>query len=612
MGAAGDCQLPHKMNPVPFIPDNAPFTAEQRLWLNGYLAGLFSNAGGNFSASAADGLGAPPNMPKQPLLLLYGSQTGTAEGVAKNAAKKAEARGFAPQIVCLDKFETVDLAKEERVLVITSTYGDGDPPDNAQGFWNWLSSDAAPRLEQTRFSVLALGDTNYPAFCEFGKRCDARLETLGARRIHARTDCDVDYEPNMNAWTEGVFAALGDKIDVTQRRKGAKEDAAPSSELCTSAALREIFSRKNPFPARLITNRTLTGEGSGKEVRHFEISLAQSGLEYEVGDALGVFPTNCKELVTDLLVALGCDAEETVKSADGAETSLRLALAQHYDISRPSSNLLKAAAERGAAGGELTALLDPARRDDLKKWLWGREVIDVVSGLATKFTPAEFIALLKKLQPRLYSISSSPKAHPGEVHLTVGAVRYDAHGRGRKGVCSTFLADRAGDAPVPVFVQPSHGFKLPHDDNVPVIMVGPGTGIAPFRAFLEERHATKARGKNWLFFGDQKRTTDFLYRESLEGWVADGHLTRLDLAFSRDQAEKFYVQNRMLEAATELWTWLQAGAHFYVCGDASRMAKDVDAALHQIAETAGGLSKEAAEEYIANLKSDKRYQRDVY
>ncbi len=235
-----------------------------------------------------------------------------------------------------------------------------------------------------------------------------------------------------------------------------------------------------------------------------------------------------------------------------------------------------------------------------------------VSGLTTKFTPTEFIALLKKLQPRLYSISSSLKAHPGEVHLTVGAVRYDAYGRKRKGVCSTFLADRAGDAPVPVFVQPSHGFKLPLDGNVPVIMVGPGTGIAPFRAFLQERHATKAPGKNWLFFGDQKRETDFLYRELLEGWLADGHLSRLDLVFSRDQAEKIYVQNRMLEAAAELWSWLQAGAHFYVCGEASRMAKDVDAALHQIAATAGGLSKEAAEEYIAKLKSEKRYQRDVY
>ena len=274
---------------------------------------------------------------------------------------------------------------------------------------------------------------------------------------------------------------------------------------------------------------------------------------------------------------------------------------------------MKAAAERGAAGGELASLLDPARKDDLKKWLWGREVIDVIGGLAPQFTAAEFIALLKKLQPRLYSISSSPKAHPDEVHLTIAAVRYDGHGRPRKGVCSTFLAERCAEAtPVPVFVQTSHGFRLPEDGDVPVIMCGPGTGIAPFRAFLEERLATGAKGRNWLFFGDQKRDTDFLYREQLEAWVADGHLTRLDLAFSRDQAEKIYVQNRMLENAAELWSWLQSGAHFYVCGDASRMAKDVDTALHQIAETAGGLTKEAAAEYIQKLKTERRYQRDVY
>ena len=593
------------MTQVPFIPENAPFTTEQRLWLNGYLAGLFSNAGGDLASRAVAGLSAAPSALKEPLLVLYGSQTGTAEGLAKKTAKAAEARGFAPRVVCLEKFDSVDLPKEERVLVITSTYGDGEPPDNAQGFWNWLNSDAAPRLDGTKFSVLALGDTNYPAFCEFGKKCDERLESLGAKRVHARTDCDVDYEPGANAWTEGVFSALANGSN------GAI--AAGTATVCASSpAIIQGYSRKNPFPARLLANRTLTGEGSGKEVRHFEISLADSGLEYEVGDALGIFPTNCTELVTEVLAALGCDGEEAVKISDGIEMPLRLALAQHYDITRPSTDLLKAAAERGAADGELASLLDPARREDLKRWLWGREIIDVITGLPTKFKPAEFIGLLKKLQPRLYSISSSLKAHPGEVHLTIGAVRYDSCGRKRKGVCSTFLADRAADAPVPVFVQPSHGFKLPADGSVSVIMVGPGTGIAPFRAFLQERHATKASGKNWLFFGDQKRDTDFLYRELLEGWIADGHLTRLDLAFSRDQAEKIYVQNRMLEAAGELWSWLQAGAHLYVCGDASRMAKDVDAALHRVIETAGGMSAETAAEYVKKLKSDKRYQRDVY
>ena len=590
------------MNSIPFIPDNAPFSPEQRLWLNGYLAGLFSDA--TLAARALNGLAAAPAAPAKPLVLLFGSQTGTAEGLAKKASKEAEKRGFKPKLVDMAKYETVDLTKEENVLVITSTYGDGDPPDNAQAFWNYLNADTAPPLAHLSYSVLALGDTNYAAFCQFGKICDERLEKLGAKRVHPRVDCDVDYDGPAKSWTDGVFAALASASGGATATGGNVTEDAPAEA---------GHSKKNPFPARLLANRLLNAEGSGKEVRHYEISLAGSGLTYEVGDALGVVPANCNELVAEVLGALGCDGEEAVKTPDGSETSLRLALAQHYDITRPSAELLKAAAERGAAGGELGSLLDPVRKDDLKKWLWGREIIDVIGGLAPQFSAPEFIALLKKLQPRLYSISSSPKAHPDEVHLTIAAVRYDGQGRLRKGVCSTFLADRCADhTPVPVFVQTSHGFRLPENGDVPVIMCGPGTGIAPFRAFLEERLATGAKGRNWLFFGDQKRETDFLYREQLEGWVADGHLTRLDLAFSRDQAEKIYVQNRMLENAAELFSWLESGAHFYVCGDASRMAKDVDAALHQIAETAGGMSQEAAAAYIQKLKTDKRYQRDVY
>jgi sulfite reductase (NADPH) flavoprotein alpha-component len=588
------------MSHIPFVPDNAPFSAEQRQWLNGYLAGYFSDAG--VGGRALAGLSAAPVAAAKPLVLLYGSQTGTAEGLAKKTAKAAEKSGFAPKLVDMAKYESVDLAKEKNVLVITSTYGDGDPPDNAQAFWDYLRADTAPPLAHLRYSVLALGDTNYAAFCQFGKLCDERLEKLGAQRVHPRVDCDVDYDAPAKAWTDGVFAALaGTGVNC-------EESAASIHESPIT-----IHDRKNPFPARLFVNRLLNAEGSGKEVRHYEISLAGSGLSYEVGDALGVVPANCSELVSDLLAALGCDGEEAVKTPADSETSLRLALAQHYDITRPSTELLKTAAERGAADGALAALLEPARRDDLKKWLWGREVIDVITGLTTPFTAPELIELLKKLQPRLYSISSSPKAHPGEVHLTVAAVRYDGHGRARKGVCSTFLAERCtADTPVPVFVQTSHGFRLPVDGGVPVIMCGPGTGIAPFRAFLEERRATGAGGRNWLVFGDQKRASDFLYREQLEGWLADGHLTRLDLAFSRDQAEKIYVQDRMRENAAELWAWLESGAHFYVCGDASRMAKDVDAALHQIAETAGGMNPEGAADYVKKLKADNRYQRDVY
>jgi sulfite reductase (NADPH) flavoprotein alpha-component len=586
------------MSTIPFIPESSPFTPEQRQWLNGYLAGFFSNATSPALAAAPSEAVAP----RMPLLVLWGSQTGTAEGLAKRTVREAEKRGFATRAVSLEKQPVAKLAEEPNVLVITSTYGDGEPPDNAQAFWQELRKDDAPRLEKTRFSLLALGDTNYAQFCQFGKECDARLEALGAMRVLARVDCDVEYDAPAAAWIDAVLTALSGS---------AAPAASPAPvEASAEAPVTAAWSSKNPFSARLKTNRLLSGVGSAKEVRHIEIALEGSGLSYEVGDALGVRPANCPELVSRLLAALGSDGEEAVKLASGVEIPLRLALLQHFDLCKPSTELLHAVAERQGSG-ELAALLDPAQRDALRAFLAGRDVLDLLAG--TSFAPLEFAALLKSLQPRLYSISSSPKAHPGEVHLTVGIVRYDAHGRGRKGVCSTFLADRCGEGgTVPVFVQRSHGFRLPEDGTKPVIMVGPGTGIAPFRAFLEERQATGAAGKNWLLFGDQRQATDFLYRDQLEGWQRDGHLARLDLAFSRDQEAKIYVQHRMLEQAAELWTWLEEGAHFYVCGDASRMAKDVDAALHCVVETAGNRSPEAAAEYVQALKSAKRYQRDVY
>jgi sulfite reductase (NADPH) flavoprotein alpha-component len=583
------------MNRIPFIPENAPFSAEQRMWLNGFLAGLFSD-----SAQAGPPAPVEPAGPKAPLLLLYGSQTGTAEGLAKKTAKVAEARGFAPRVLSMEKYDAVDWSKEKNVLVIASTYGDGEPPDPAQNFWNWLKDDGAPRLEHLQYSVLALGDTNYSQFCQFGKVCDERLAALGAKRVFDRKDCDVEYETPAQEWTEAALSGLAGAPPITA------ETTLAAAEPPTTIG----YDRKNPFPARLLRNARLTREGSGKDVRHFELALAGSGLRYEVGDALGVYPTNCSELVCEFLNVLGCDGEEAV-AAGGRELPLRLALSQHYDITKPSNELLAAAAAR-SPGSELAALLNPARKTDLKQWLYGREVIDVLLGMSGSFTASELVAVLKKLAPRLYSISSSMKAHPDEVHLTVSAVRYEAHGRARKGVASTFLADRVGDSgTAAVFVQPSHGFKPPENPETPMIMVGPGTGIAPFRAFLEERQAIGAKGRNWLFFGDQKRATDFLYDEQLTAWQADGFLTRLDLAFSRDQAEKIYVQTRMLESAKELFGWLEEGAHFYVCGDASRMAKDVDQALHTIIERSGKTPDEA-KAYVAKLKSDKRYQRDVY
>jgi sulfite reductase (NADPH) flavoprotein alpha-component len=583
---------------APYIPDTAPFTAAQRAWLNGFLAGLFTG-GATAPAAAAPAV--------KTVNVYFGSESGNCEALSKQIAKAAKKAGFDSQAVSLDKIKLADLAREQFALIVTSTFGDGEPPANAVSFHEELTADTAPRLENLHYSVLALGDTNYEQFCKFGIDVDARLAALGAKRLYERADCDVAYEEAAAAWQTGVFNVIDAMSAPTSAPSPEVEIQNPKSEIQNEPT----FGRKNPFPAKLLENRKLTADASAKETRHFAFSLEASGLSYEVGDALGVFPANCPALVEDILRALNRDGEEAVPAPDGGEVSLRTALLRHYEITKIPAPLLKVIAER-SWDKTLADLLVPEAKEALAKYLWGREIIDLLADFSSvTFEPADFVSHLKKLQPRLYSISSSLNAFPNEVHLTVAAVRYESFGRQRKGVCSTFLADRA-TSDVPVFVHVSKGFRLPASGDTPIIMVGPGTGIAPFRAFLHDRKATGAKGRNWLFFGDQKANTDFLYREELEAMLADGHLTRLDTAFSRDQAEKIYVQQRMAENAAELWTWLEAGAHFYVCGDASRMAKDVDAALHKVLETAGGKSPDEATAYVAKLKSDKRYQRDVY
>jgi sulfite reductase (NADPH) flavoprotein alpha-component len=573
---------------VPLIPDSAPFSPEQRAWLNGFLAGMFSRG------PAAGGAAAPAAAPLVPLTILFGSQTGTAEGLAKRVAKDAGKRGFAATILDMAQTDLAKLANEKNLLVITSTYGDGEPPDNAKPLHTAVGAAATagqPTLGSVRFSVCALGDTNYTQFCKCGADFDTWFEKLGATRVTPRTDCDLDYEEKFSAWLSAALSAFA----PTSAAPAASESKTESSSSKAPAG----HSRSNPFPALLLTSRNLNADGSAKQVHHIEFDLSGSGLVYEAGDALGVVPHNCPAHVAEVLTALGYDGEEAVPAPDGTSVPLRRALVEFYDLGKPTAELL---AHYAVSGGGGTAVAT-------------HHVVDVLAARPdTKLAPTDFVRLLKKIQPRLYSISSSPKAHPGQVHLTVGAVRYEKDGRPRKGVCSTFLADRAqpGAGRVGVFVHTNTAFRPPANGDLPVIMVGPGTGIAPFRAFLQERRASGARGKNWLFFGDQRAATDFLYRDELLALKAEGHLTRLDLAFSRDQAEKIYVQQRMLEAAAELYAWLEAGAHFYVCGDASRMAKDVDAALHQVIERAGGKTSEQAAAYIQALKAAKRYARDVY
>lgn len=577
---------------IAYIPQDAPFNEDQRAWLSGFLAGLHSRLAMNVAPPPAAVADAPASRP--PLRILYGTQTGNAEGVANDAAAAAKLQGFDVKVSGLDEIELDEFAGLKYVLIVTSTYGEGEMPDNAELFWEALSATTAPRLEGVSYGVLALGDTSYDEFCQAGKLFDIRLEQLGATRVVTRTDCDVEYEAHAAEWIQGALTALV----PTSGASGTPSTPPPS------AVARSGWTRKNPFVAELALNRLLSGPGSDKEIRHFEFDLADSGIEYEAGDALAVIPENDPALVEAIAEHFRVSPDTLV-----GDRPLGELLGRRYEISAPSKDLL-GEVEKRADNEELSHVLRGGVKETLERWLYGKDILDVLRIAGDDLSLEEFIDLLKPLAHRAYSISSSALAHPDRIHLTVASVRYRSNGRARGGVCSTFLADRSGTAKI--FLQPNKSFRVPADGDVPMIMVGPGTGVAPFRAFLQEREHSGAQGRNWLFFGDQHREHDFAYADELQAWQAGGLLTRLDLAFSRDQAEKVYVQSKMLEHGAEVFAWLEEGGHFYVCGDATRMAKDVDKALHQLVSAHGGMSSDAATEYVNSLKREKRYVRDVY
>jgi len=583
---------------IPYIPEDAPFNGDQKYWLAGFLAGLHSRLLVlEDKQQPAAGTGAAATTQ---LHILYGSQTGNAEALAQTAAKSARAKGLVPVVQALGDVDLDVFATMRHVLIVTSTYGEGEMPDNAQLFWDAISASTAPRLEQMHFAVLAIGDTGYDGFCQAGKFIDMRLEQLGAKRVVDRIDCDIDYEEPSSEWLNSSMPQFA----ASAGSSGTVLESAPEAPVIPGS------NKSNPYAAALITNKRLSGEQSAKDIRHFEFDLSDSGLKYEAGDALGVIPVNEPSLVSLLLTQLNADYQTPVP---GFDRSLGDLLTYQFEISEPSRKLIEWVGQN-TTNQELRHVLQHDDKDALGVWLWGKDTLDLLQlELTRSLAVPEFVALLRPLQHRAYSISSSSKAHPNQVHLTVASVRYHSGGRNRGGVCSTYLAERVrrGEKPA-IFISPNTSFRVPANNNAPLIMVGPGTGIAPFRAFLQERQATGAQGKNWLFFGDQHQEHDFIYHDELLAWRDNGLLTRLDLAFSRDQEKKIYVQSRMLEQGAELYAWLQEGAYFYVCGDASRMAKDVDNALYEVVRQFGGLSTERAADYVDQLKKEKRYLRDVY
>lgn len=576
-------------------------SASQQVWLSGYLTAL-SNAALQIPEQQIKTDSSAINE-KLEVTILYGSQTGNGEGLATELSKKLENQGYEVTLVSTDEFKHNSLKKLHYLLLIVSTHGEGDPPDTAMLFYEFLNSKRAPKLADLHYSVLSLGDSSYEFFCQTGKEFDERLQQLGATRLCPRVDCDLDYDEPAAAWFERVINALSERQSAS----------VPSPIVVETVEQAQTYSRKNPYHAEIIQNINLNGRGSNKETRHIELSLEGSNLQFEPGDSLGIYPENNPLLVDAIMEQMGWNQEELVPiNSQSEEKTLQDALRNHLEITVLTKPLLEKALPFSRQPSELKELVknDQAVRD----YLYGRDLLDFIRDFSLTDVPAsEFITILRKLPARLYSVASSLKANPEEAHLTIGKVAYHTHGRDRFGVCSVQCSERLqeGDT-VPVYVHRNSNFKLPSNPDTPIIMIGPGTGIAPYRAFLQEREETGAQGKSWLFFGDQHYVTDFLYQVEWQRWLKQGVLSRIDLAFSRDTDKKIYVQHRMQEKSKELYEWVEEGAVVYVCGDEKHMAKDVHHTLTTIVMDEGGMDEEAAKEYVANMQKEKRYLRDVY
>jgi sulfite reductase (NADPH) flavoprotein alpha-component len=588
---------------IELLPDDAPFSEDQRAWLNGFFAGLLTRLAEPARAQTA------AIEQRLAVAVLFASQTGTAESLARKLAKEARGKGFAADSRDLGSMPLEAIAKLERVLVIASTHGDGDPPDSAGALGLQLANAQGSPLAGLKYAVLALGDSSYARFCQFGKSIDERFAALGAMRLTERIDADGDAEAAFKAFRERLWPVLYAQLPPGAGTSGLVPIEAPME---LEPEKPEGFGRHRPFAAEILGKSVLSGAESDKEVRHIVLSLRDSNITYQPGDALGVWPRQSPQLVAAIVEASGISADARV-TLDGEDLALSEALATKRELTvlTPPTVIKFANLTKDE---RLQALVAPERSAELQQFLEGKDIVDLLQCNPRAIDEAQtLVSLLPALKPRLYSICSSQAAFPGEVHLTVAAVRYERGGRWRGGLASTWFADRLQvGRSAAVFVQPNPRFRLPADPGTPVVMIGPGTGIAPFRAFLHQRRAQGLTGRTWLFFGDRHERSDFLYQAELQSFLQRQELSRLDTAFSRDQPEKIYVQHRMLEAGKELWSWLQDGACIYVCGDASRMARDVDAAWRRILVDQGRRSEAQALLELHELAAAGRYVRDVY
>ena len=580
---------------------------EQLAWVSGYLSGL-SAQNPSINSLETDEKAVTPNE-QNALTILYGSRTGNGEGLAKKAQKLATDLGIQVTLKSMANYKVRELQSEKNLLVIVSTHGEGVPPFAARELHDFIYSKRAPKLDGVNFAVLALGDSSYFHFCKTGKDFDEQLEKLGAKRLVSRVACDVDFEDTAENWLKSTLPAFASgetqtvKTAPQFRLAGVSQQAKKETEIGG-------YSKKNPFSAPVFEKILLHGKGSKRQTLHIELSTENApGLEYEPGDAAGVLPVNSVELIGEVLAETGLNAGEIV-TVNGSKKKLEEALYRDVELSKITVDVV-ARYLAIAPDEKLQKLSEDSEK--FKEYLDGRDIVDLLHDFPYDIDAENLIKILRPLQPRYYSISSSPKAFPGELHLTVGVVNYENAGREKRGTCSTFLSEvGVEDEKVPVFIESNPGFRLPEADETPIIMVGAGTGIAPYRAFVQHRELADKPGKSWLFFGNRNFETEFLYQTEWHDFLKTGALTNMDVAFSRDGDKKVYVQDRLLEKAPEVYKWLEEGAHFYICGDMKNMARHVQDTLVKIVEKEGIMSKEHAQEYVNNLEKDRRLQLDVY